>query len=575
MLKTIKSKLLFLVIVTLTSFIVLSAYFIYTLQSINDKSATINNELLPGIIQSEELNNLITNYRIQEYNHILNSNLTAKLDLEKDLNTKKEEINTKIEEYKSYIKSSDDETLFNEVKYSWQSYIAMHDKVISLSRDQETNSALNIMNTDGKTAFDSTSSLLMKLVDANKSYAKNKIDSGNAQYKRAGKASIVLVISVTFVSLFMVTLLIRSILRPLNILKSELNTLAEQGGDLTREIHIKTKDEMQQLSRSINSFIGNIRGIVENVSLVSEDTGSLVADAQQGMLSLSNYIEDISATTEEMSAGMEEMAASSEEMTGSAKRIENTVFNIREKAAEGAAKVDEISKRAESVTSHVTVSQAETYKLLQETDVKLRQSIEDAKVVEQINILSQSIMQITEQTNLLALNAAIEAARAGEAGKGFSVVAEEIRKLAEESKNAVEEIQNITGKVTATVTMLTNNSKSLLTFMDTNIRNDYTTFLTVADNYSKDADYVDKLVKNFHNAATQLSENISGMMETISGTAAASEEGAQGTADIAIKVYDINQMSTDVLSKVNSSKDNMHKLRQEISKFTVTASKQI
>lgn len=76
--------------------------------------------------------------------------------------------------------------------------------------------------------------------------------------------------------------------------------------------------------------------------------------------------------------------------------------------------------------------------------VNLEQALEDAKVVDQIGVLADSILNITAQTNLLALNASIEAARAGEAGKGFAVVAEEIRVLAEQSKDAVANIQAVT-----------------------------------------------------------------------------------------------------------------------------------
>ena len=568
MLKTIKSKLIFLIIGILIMLIILSAYFIYVMNSMNDKSLIMNEELLPGIIISEDLNTMTSNYRIQEYNHILNDVLSSKLEVEKDLNARKDQINEKLEEYKKYIRTSNYEILYNQIITSWQSYIALHDKAISYSRNQDTASALELMNNDSKTAFDTISALLSKLVDYNKTAATKETKSSNDLYQSAARNSIIVILALSVISLVMVFFIIRSILKPLNILKRELNTLAEQGGDLTQTIHIKTKDEINQLAISINKFIGNIRGIIENVSHYSAGTDNLVAEVQTNMLSLSSTIEDISATTEELSAGMEETAASSEEMTSSAMEIENTVHAIASKTAEGAEKVNEISRRAADVKSHIRLSQEETYNLLEEVNGKLRLSIEESKIVQQINVLSESIMQITNQTNLLALNAAIEAARAGEAGKGFSVVAEEIRKLAEESKNAVEEIQGITAKVTLSVDNLAVNSRSLLTFMDTNVRNDYTSFLNIMEKYSEDASFVDTLVKNFYQAASNLSENVSHMLETIDGVSAAASEGAEGTAEIANKVTDINSMSAEVLNKVNDSRNNMQRLQQEISKFT-------
>lgn len=568
MLKTIKSKLIFLIIGILIMLIILSAYFIYVMNSMNDKSLIMNEELLPGIIISEDLNTMTSNYRIQEYNHILNDVLSSKLEVEKDLNARKDQINEKLDEYKKYIRTSNYEILYNQIITSWQSYIALHDKAISYSRNQDTASALELMNNDSKTAFDTISALLSKLVDYNKTAAAKETKSSNDLYQSAARNSIIVVLALSVISLVMVFFIIRSILKPLSILKRELNTLAEQGGDLTQTIHIKTKDEINQLAISINKFIGNIRGIIENVSHYSAGTDNLVAEVQANMLSLSSTIEDISATTEELSAGMEETAASSEEMTSSAMEIENTVHAIASKTAEGAEKVNEISLRAADVKSHIRLSQEGTYNLLEEVNGKLRLSIEESKIVQQINVLSESIMQITNQTNLLALNAAIEAARAGEAGKGFSVVAEEIRKLAEESKNAVEEIQGITAKVTLSVDNLAVNSRSLLTFMDTNVRNDYTSFLDIMEKYSEDASFVDTLVKNFYQAASNLSENVGHMLETIDGVSAAASEGAEGTAEIANKVTDINSMSAEVLNKVNDSRNNMQRLQQEISKFT-------
>jgi hypothetical protein len=131
--------------------------------------------------------------------------------------------------------------------------------------------------------------------------------------------------------------------------------------------------------------------------------------------------------------------------------LDNGERAISTKASEAA----DINKRTNTTKDMVQASQKKANEIFIKTKTQLEKAIEESKVVEQIDVLTGSIMQITSQTNLLALNAAIEAARVGDVGKGFSVVAEEIRKLAEQSKDTVIEIQNISTKVTESVQNLT------------------------------------------------------------------------------------------------------------------------
>lgn len=260
------------------------------------------------------------------------------------------------------------------------------------------------------------------------------------------------------------------------------------------------KDEVGIIANGINEMKNSLKQLVQRIKDESSNIEEKVQGAIINMDILNENLNGVSATTEELAASMEETAASSEEIAATSREIENAVQSIALKSQNGAITASEISARAEKTKVSVNIAQKEAYNIFINTRGNLEKAIEDSKVVEQINILSDSIMQITEQTNLLALNAAIE----GESGRGFSVVADEIRKLAEQSKITVMKIQGVTTKVTTSVENLSLSSNSLLTFMRTDVIDDYNTMLAIADQYSEDAKFVDILVSEVSSTSEEL-----------------------------------------------------------------------
>lgn len=360
------------------------------------------------------------------------------------------------------------------------------------------------------------------------------------------------------------------IVKPIRKLETTIQQIAE--GDFTQEIEQKyllRKDEIGIITYGVNHMKESLKKLIISVKSESQYIEKDVMLIVQNVGLLNDNIEDVSATTQELAAGMEETAASSEEMSATSQEIENAVYSIAQKSQEGAIEADAINKRAEQTKINVNASERKAIETFNLTKQNLELALEDAKVVEEIEILSHAIMQITSQTNLLALNASIEAARAGEAGKGFSIVAEEIRRLADQSKDAVLKIQETTYKVTGSVNRLSECANEVMNFVATDVVNDYAVLLGVADQYSKDAAYVDDLVTEFSATSEELLASIQNVITAVDGVASAANEGAKGTTDIANRISDTNVKASEVQEIVEKTKTSTSKLKAEIEKFRV------
>lgn len=368
----------------------------------------------------------------------------------------------------------------------------------------------------------------------------------------------------------LVALIAIDITKSLRKIKEQFEVIA--GGNFATKMQqpmLKRKDDFGQLANALETMRESVRSLLAQVKSEAANIDKVVETIDTNVYNLNAEIEDVSATTEELAASSQETAASAEQINGMTQQIEEAAREIAIRAQDGATESQDIHKRAIKTKDDTVENRQKVKQMMSDIRKNLEQALEDAKVVDQIGVLADSILNITAQTNLLALNASIEAARAGEAGKGFAVVAEEIRVLAEQSKDAVANIQAVTENVNKAVGNLTSDSNRLLDFVDTDIVECLNGFEKMADDYNMDASNINDLVSDFSATSEELVASISNITQAIDGITSASNDSATGTTNIAQKTVVIVKGSEAVMNGAKTAEASAAELRKNVNNFVI------
>ena len=344
-------------------------------------------------------------------------------------------------------------------------------------------------------------------------------------------------------------------------------------GDFSCELPARLadrKDDFGKLGQNLDEMRNQVSNLIGEVKKQGDILGEVVNSVKEKVFTLGGSVEEVSATTQELAAGMEETAASSETVKNMSREIEEAAKSIATHSQEGAKQAEDIHIRASKAQEETKERRQSTALMHGQIKERLTKALEEAKVVEQIDVLSAAIMDITDQTNLLALNASIEAARAGEAGKGFAVVATEIGGLAEQSKQTVAKIQEVTEKVIGAVSNLSSDAEKLLEFMSQDVMEGYDMFGRVAGEYNQDAENINTIIDDFSATSQRLLISIDGILDSMSGIATATNEGAEGTTNIAERASEMKEYADMVAQEADRCNEAASQLNKEISAFSIT-----
>ena len=278
-------------------------------------------------------------------------------------------------------------------------------------------------------------------------------------------------------------------------------------------------------------------------------------------------VNSVAAVMQQITASMEEITATIEGLSGNTQDILKSVNSVNDQTKEGVALATDIKALAIGIKEETEKKKDEIHDIMSEKQQILHTSIEDSRKIENINNLTNDILEIASQTNLLALNASIEAARAGEVGKGFAVVADEIRQLAENSKNTANDIQGISQLVISAVNKLMENAQDLMGFMQERVLDDYVGFEGAADMYYEKAEHMDHIMGIFDMNIAQLRQTMEKITEGTTNITVAVGENATGVSTVTENVTSLAGSITVIHGQAAKNMESSENLMSELKRF--------
>ena len=412
---------------------------------------------------------------------------------------------------------------------------------------------------------------IQQAVNAIADYQKAEVEKTNSEATKIAHTSSTLILVIAILSTILAILITLFITRLITVPVNKLATAAKSiaDGDLSQEdVEIRTKDEIGNLGHSFNEMKRNLHSLINNVATNVEHTTAaaeqLAASTDQITLSSEEVAKSIEVTSESASQSAttgQESATAMDETAHGVQRIAEATQLLNSKALDTQVIATEGEKTLQTAENQMTVIQQSS----DETSKRIKQlSAQSAEIENIIKVITD----ITEQTNLLALNAAIEAARAGEHGKGFAVVADEVRKLAEESKASAQQIVELTTsiqletkEVEKAVSVTVNNVEEGVTF----IQNAQASFDTIM----KSIQEITAQIEDVSASTEEISASTEEVAASVSEMASAATNAAQQSEMIAASVEEQTATLQEINAVAKSLSEGAMTVQEEINKFKI------
>lgn len=538
------------------------------IRSVNKEADQIANNYLESISSMGKIQEDVQNIHQKALSHIIATKFETMVTIVEEIDEDEAALETELKDYQKYV-TADTAMQYNAIIENYLLYKDTLKELIAYSANSETSLAYQCANNEFADYGNAIRSNIASLNQEAHNLAADARSSLSATYHSALITNIVIIIiSIVLIGLVVFVVLV-GVITPIHKMQKELSVILadinNRKGDLTKRLSVAKIAELELLSKGVNDFIEKLQSIFHTIVDNSEKIDVVVKDVKQSVVTSGDSVSDLSALTEELSATMVDVSNNVERINQNTDTVNTEVYAIAERSDELKEYSVGMKQQADQVEKSARTNLSNTEQKVNEILSVLEQAIEESKSVEQVNSLTDDILDIASQTNLLALNASIEAARAGEAGKGFAVVAEEIRQLAESSTENANRIQHINSNVIHAVHNLADNANNLVVYMNDSILPEFEEFVKTGVKYEENASYIENVMNEFAGKTANLRESISdiaGSLNTISHALNDGVEGVNGVANSTqilvgdmeniVKRMDENQQISEDLNKETS-----------------------
>ena len=544
---------------------------ITNISNVNATAETIAGEDIVNITELNELQSEAQTIHRLCLSYIIATDFDTMLSLIEEIRSHEVIFEEYYAQYEENMQKLDSEA-YKDLISNYESMKYEIENVLAYSGNSEKQAAYTLANNEIANYSNAIQTSISDMMNEAYTSATQEKEELNSRYKSALTSSWIFIavsIGTVLVALYMVVFLI---IKKLKIANGEINDIIsgidKKQGDLTKRVSILSNDEIADLGIGINTFMEKLQTIMKVIIENSRRLEMVVDEVQDNVRTSNDSASDLSALTEELSATMTEVGNSVGVINDNANAVRDEVEEIAEKSNEISNFSNEMKQQADSMEESARSNMEETGSKVNEILSVLNQAIEDSKSVDQVNSLTDDILNISSQTNLLALNASIEAARAGEAGKGFAVVADEIRQLADSSRETANNIQEINSVVIQAVHNLSENANTLIVYLNEKILPEFENFVQSGAKYKQNATFVESTMKDFSEKTVDLKQAVNEIAASINTITTAIEEGARGVTGAAESTQVLVEDIENIANRMDENQAIAEGLQKETEVFT-------